>query len=166
MFFPLFCLCVFVCSCVFVCVLVHMHQVWQVSWCALQVFRFVWLGLPSPYCIRHPSTRATWSLCRGSTACAAKPRRSTWGEVRRREGRKERRGGEEMQPFYFYSVLMNKCEMHWGKEIDQPLTTADFLCPAKLCRMFPYQLSVSLLFRLQTKTKAVSCCDQGAVIVL
>lgn len=30
----------------------------------------------------------------------------------KKEGRKEGRGGEEMQPFYFYSVLMNKCEMH------------------------------------------------------
>lgn len=67
-------------SSVYICV-PFMRQVWQVSWCALQVCQFAWLELQSPYCTHHPSTRVTWSLCPASTACAAKRRKSTWREV-------------------------------------------------------------------------------------
>ena len=129
------CVCVCVCVCACVCAL-HMHQAWQVSWCALQVCRFAWLGPQSPYCTRHPSTRATWSLCQGSMACAAKPRRSTWGEVRRRwEGRND--GGKKTEvEMCFYSVLVYAFEMRWGSKQTNHWQSADSLCPAKLCRMF------------------------------
>lgn len=110
--FPIF---LYVCVCL--CA-VHIHQVWQVSWCALQVSRFAWLGHPNLYCTHPPSTRVTWSLCQGSTACAGKPRKSICGEVRWGEPRK-------WYQRFLFSVLVNKQEMHWGEAKTNHWQSAD-----------------------------------------
>ncbi len=56
-------------------------QEWLVSSCVLPGSPCVWLGLLNPSWIHRRSVRATWNLCRGSTASNARPRKSTSAKV-------------------------------------------------------------------------------------
>lgn len=140
--FPLFCVCMYVCA-------AYMHQAWRASWCALQVCLFAWRGPPSPYCTLHPSTKATWSPCRGSMGCAVKPRKSTWGEVRR--GQSGRGGVRFCERSHFYCLLREHILNAVRKAIEQWLVVSRFSLP---CRALQ-DVSVSAVFKsVVNKNKA------------